>query len=526
MNPDIASGAGEVVSQHASGSLIRNVSVSSASYAAMLIGSFALLPVMIQFLGVQRYGLWMLAVEVTSYFGNLDLGIRTAVTYYIAHYLARGSSRQLNEVASTALWSVSLMAAILAAAGWLLAWIYPMLFDMRGQDIPEIQTAVILLMLSMAIGLPVEVLNSTLNGHRRIDIGIGIDTGSRVAGFIAMFVALTMGYGLVVLGIIQVAGRLLCLIADWIAIRRIAPGLSFNPFKYANYTCLKSLTRFGIPSLMINLGRLVTSRADLIMVGMILGPRAAGLYSIPKNLMEYASGGVIAISAACSAHFTQLYASQRTGELLKLYAKVARIIGVGVCLLAAWMATFGHDFLSLWQGPAFVSGVWTQRADIALIILVIAFLPRMLASMTIQLFLATGRLSFVVWTNGFEAITKIALSIWLIRGWGLAGAAIANLIPLAVFEGVAAAGYLFRSFPVEPRSFFINIVTRPLIAGILACAASVALIALRPPSAWFTFLAEAALAAMVGLAGAFIIGFNGDERRTVLGYIRNFRKGS
>ncbi len=518
--PETSSVAGEDKTEAGSGySLARNVSVSSASFLISLAIAFVMLPAMVHRLGVQRYGLWMLAGEFAGYSGYFDLGIRNAVTYYVALYAAQRSSRDLNEVVATAFWSVSILGVLISAAGWGIARVFPLLFDIPAGDISEIQSAVILLIISVGVSLPVEVLNSVLNGHRRIDTSILIDTAGRVVAAIVTLICLFRGRGLVALAVIQLAAELACLVSAWIAVRRLLPDVSFHPGRYVRYACLRRLAGFGIPSLLISLSRLAISRADLVMVGMILGVRAAALYSIPRSLVEYAYNGVRWIGASCSAHFTHVYAERRTADLMALYRQASRLSGVAVFLLAAWIAVFGHSFLAVWQGPDFVSGPWRQRADVALLLLVAAFLPRMLAGMTLQLFIATGRLSFVLWITTLEAAGKIVLSLWLIRIWGLAGAAVANLIPMAIFEGFTVAVYLFHIFPALRGSFVAEALGRPLLVGVVACAAGLALTSARQPADWPVFLAEAAVAAVVGLSFAFLVGIGAEERRAVRSYV-------
>ena len=517
MNPEnnSSSADADVTPSGSGGSLTRNVGVNLARYGALLAVGFVLLPVIIHRLGVQRYGFWALASEVTGYFIYLDLGIRNAVGYYIALYAAQRSGRDLNETAATAFWASVTTGTVLTVAGFGLAQIFPFLFHITGDNIPEVRYAVILLSAAAGIGLPVELLNAVLNGYRRIDIAGTIDALSRSGAAIAMLAALMMGGGLFALGMIQLISRLAALIAAWLAVRRVMTDLSLSLPRHVRLHSFRRLIGYGVPTTMINLCSLAISRTDLILIGMLLGVRAAALYSIPRSVLEYANTGVQSLVNAFGAHFTHLHGERRTADLIELFRKGARIAGVGVFLLTAWMAAFGHDFLALWQGPAFVSGPWTSRADVALLILVAAFLPRMLAGITGQLFLATGLLSFLVRVTALEAIVKVGLSFWLIRSLELAGAAIANLIPIAVFEGFAIAGYLFRSFPISPGRLLSEWLARPAMVGVLAWAASYMLIRFREPVTWPLFLAEASAAAIFGMVAAYLWGISADERETI-----------
>ena len=469
-----------------------------------------MLPIMIRHLGAERYGFWMLVADFTVYYGYLDLGIRSAVSYYVALYIARHSATDLNETAATAFWSITALSGLMALTGLGLARLFPLLFDISRIDSGEVRLTVILMTLYAAIGLPAEVLGAILNGNRRLDIPNIADAVTRAASAVGTFVCLVTGAGLVAISLVQVCAKLVYLLWNWVALRRVLPEISLAITLW-RLGCLRRLAGFGVPSLLLSLGVLVSSRTDLVVIGMFLGVRMVALYSIPRSLMEYAATAVRTFAASFTAHLTHLHAQHRADDLYTLYRRASRLSGLAAFLLSAYIAAFGRSFLALWQGPAFVTGPWTGRADLALLILAAAFLPRLLSSMNTQLLYATKRLSFIVWINAIEAAIKICLSLLLVRPWGLAGVAVSNLIPMLLFEGVAIPAYVFRGFPIWSRSFVVDVFGRPIAAGAVAYLASMLLVAWHEPASWPIFLGEAALAGVIGLGTAIVVGLEKGE---------------
>src|SRR5262249_10852054 len=140
-----------------------------------------------------------------------------------------------------------------------------------------------------------------------------------------------------------------------ISIRRTLPAVNLSP-AHCHLDRLKQLGRYGLPSLLIGVGWLVSSRTDLVVIGMTLGVSAVTYYSIPRQLMEYADAGIRAIAWSFTSHLTHLHAKDEAAATVRLYLIGARITGLAVTLLAAYIAVFGTPFLSLWQGAAFSSG--------------------------------------------------------------------------------------------------------------------------------------------------------------------------
>ncbi|HEY4363762.1 MAG TPA: polysaccharide biosynthesis C-terminal domain-containing protein [Bryobacteraceae bacterium] len=503
-------------------SLARNIATNFLNYGFVLVSAFIMLPIMIGHLGAERYGLWILAGEIVGYLAFLDLGVRSAAVYFGAGSLARRDSDELNRVAATAFWSLAILGAAFSALCLAVVHWLPSLFKVSGVDVDEARWSVLWITVTTAVTLLADVLTAILNGRRRLDLVNVIDTASRAAGFIATVIFLYAGYGLVAVSLAQLGMKVLLLVLTRVALAKVVPGLSLSP-GYLSLSWLIRLCRFGMPSLLINLGQAVNGRTDLILVGMFLGVRMVTFYSIPRNLMEYAFSGVRSITTSYTAHLLHLSAENRTEDLLRLYESGARLSGIAICLLTAYISAFGSSFLRIWQGPVFVTGVWDMRADVALLILAAAFLPRMAAHMSTQLLFATGRLAFTAWSNAAEAAAKVALSFVLVPRWGLAGMAIANLIPMYLVDGFATTLYLLRIFPLSVARFMRNVVARPLAVGLAAFAVSWLLVRWKQPLHWPVFLLEAAFSALCGIAVTWKIALENHELMLARDFARKIR---
>jgi len=82
---------------------------------ANLIIGFVLTPYVIRKLGSEGYGIWTLLFSLISYYGLLDLGMRSAVVYYSAQYRARKELEKINQVISSIGFFYSLMSLVIIA---------------------------------------------------------------------------------------------------------------------------------------------------------------------------------------------------------------------------------------------------------------------------------------------------------------------------------------------------------------------------------------------------------------------------
>jgi O-antigen/teichoic acid export membrane protein len=267
---------------------------------------------------------------------------------------------------------------------------------------------------------------------------------------------------------------------------------------------------------------MLSGRMDLVIVGMFVGVPMVVYYAIPRSILEYTYLAIRSLTGAFTAPLTHLHAGHDKQETIKLYLKGARLCGLCSFLMTAYIAAFGKSFLVVWQGTAFITG---SRSDLVLTILVAAFLPRMLQSISMEFFYATRRLGFLLGIHGLEAGLKVGLCFLLARPYGLIGIAIANLIPSLLFQGLAIPLFLFRDFSFPPREYFREALLRPLAVGACAYLAGMGLVAWHAPWTWPFFLAEALLASVVGAAAAAWIGLQREELRRAVALIPGLRLG-
>src|SRR5579862_1843988 len=74
----------------------------------VLVGMF-LSPYILHRLGDEAFGLGILMLSVTGYYGLFDLGIRSSTVRYVAKYSATNERDELNRLISTAMFSYSLI---------------------------------------------------------------------------------------------------------------------------------------------------------------------------------------------------------------------------------------------------------------------------------------------------------------------------------------------------------------------------------------------------------------------------------
>jgi O-antigen/teichoic acid export membrane protein len=491
--------------------LARNVATNLAAFGLGIAITFVLSPYLIRSLGDARYGAWVLIAELLGYYGLLDLGIRGAVTFHVATYLAREQTGRTVELIASAFWMLTLLGSAAAAGGVGLAFAFPHLFVEAGTDPGEILIAMSILACTIGASLPMEVFSASLVAQQRLDIVNAVDVGNRVLVAVGIVVVLSTGGGLVGLAALQAGGKVLSWLCLYVCLRRGLPEVSLRPNLFRRVE-LKALTSIGSRAFVINIALTVLRRTDLVLVAMFMEVKWVTYYSLGRMLIVYTENAVFEITRAYTPRLTELYAKDERSALNELFFAGTRYAGVIAIVAVVGVWSFATYFLALWVGPEYVAGPLTLRSDMVAFLLGVANLPRMLQSLSRQLIFASGKLTFLMWLTIFEAVVNIVLTVVLVRFYGLAGVAMGTVIPLLISQMLAMPWYMSTALGIAQRRWVIEGLGRPVLVGVLTLGLSQLLCWLYPPGTWAAFALEVLIVCAVASVLSMMLVLERGER--------------
>src|SRR5271168_1233914 len=208
---------------------VRNVLSNWGAYVVAMGVNFLVSPYVVRHLGNVGYGVWTILLSLTGYLGLLDLGVRGAVTRYVAKFHSQANHRKSSEVASSAM-------VIFGSAGLiaLLVSVVFAIFVINRLHIPPqylnaARVVLLLTGLNIAISLVNGVYGGILVGLQRFDLtnSIEIVVGLLRAGSVVL--SLHFGYGIITLAIIQLIFTLARWIVNLILAKRLYPELEIRP---------------------------------------------------------------------------------------------------------------------------------------------------------------------------------------------------------------------------------------------------------------------------------------------------------
>lgn len=330
--------------------LFKNAMWNFAGLAAPLIVGIFAIPILIEGLGKERFGLLTIIWMGVSYFSLFDLGFGRALTKLVAERIDQ-PAEELRPVIWTALFSVAALGAVAAVMVWLGATVLVRSvlnvdFALQGDGVAAFQL--------LALGLPLVTLTSALVGlleaHQRFFAISAIRVPLGVLGFAGPVVTLQWSQSLVWATGSLLLARILAMVAFWYVAKRVQPELR-NP-RWPDRTHLRSLWSLGGWMTVSNTVGPLMVYFDRFMIGTLLNMKAVAYYATPWEVLSRLQLVPQAIVGVLFPAWAAAYRSDRS-RLVALYGGAVNALTVLMMPVAGAAFLFAPEALELWLGSEF-----------------------------------------------------------------------------------------------------------------------------------------------------------------------------
>ncbi len=391
---------------------------SLAAQALPAIVGVVTIPFIVRGLGVERFGVLTLAWMVIGYFSLLDLGLGRAVTKLAAEFLVSTKRPHLDRLVWTA-WYLMLGLGIVGTV--VLSILSPWLVRTAVKIPVALQRETLHAFYLLACAIPIVVLTTGFRGvleaaqHFRLTSLIKIPMG--VLTFITPLIALRFTPNLAVIVGALIAMRLLGAIA-YAGMCYRAVHISASPMPIERNVA-RTLLGIGGWMTVSNVISPLMMGVDRFFVGAFLSVAAVAYYATPFEAVTKCLIIPSAIAAVLFPAFSTASVVDRT-RMVGLFRTGARAVFLSMYPIAFVVITFAPELLRLWLGDTFAG----QSTEV-LRWLAVGVLMNSLAALPFALLQGVGRSETTAKIHLVEAPIYFVLMIWLIRHYGITGAAAA-----------------------------------------------------------------------------------------------------
>ena len=417
---------------------------ATASFAAKAIQSLCMIvyvPLALNYLGKERFGLWQ---TITALIGSLaisDLGIGSGMISLIAATQGTDDRTKARRIISSATFIILLVAAIAAV---LFAIIYPFIdwpavFNAQSAiGARECGPAVAWTIALFLVSLPLNVVQATHLGYQEGFVPNVVQAAQNAVGLLGIFIATRLGYGIVGITILWFSGSILVRVINAIWLFGIQRRWLMPVLRFFNWTEAISLLKVSVLYFVIGASIAVGYTSDSFVVAQIMGPDKVTEYNVPYRLFSI----VTVIIGFFLAPLWPAYAEARArGDVawVKRTLRRSMLVSFGFNFFAALILVFaGRWLISLWVKDAVAPSTVLMIAFALYLIVNGMHMPLS----TLLNGLSIVRFQLVCWIA--MAVTNLALSIWLTKLYGVPGVVFGTVIANFVCFVVPSAWFAKR----------------------------------------------------------------------------------
>jgi O-antigen/teichoic acid export membrane protein len=487
--------------------VVRSILSNWGSYLIAMAINFFLSPYIVRHLGNTGYGVWTLILSLTGYLGLLDLGVRGAVTRYVAKFYVQANHDRASNIASSAMVIFASSGLIAVVISILLAVFVVGRLQIPLQYLIAARIVLILTGVGMATSLVNGVYGGVLVGLQRFDLTNSIEIGINLLRAGAIVLALYFGFEIVTLACIQLAFTLARWAANVHLVRHLYPELSMK-LTAADRTGIKLIFSFSVFSFLIHISGSLIYATDNIVIGTFLPVSAVTFYVIGGNLVEYTRtivGGISQTMTPLASSIEAMHDPERLQSVVLLSSRAAQMI---VLPIALTFMLRGSSFIGLWMGR--------QYADLSgkvLWILSLTILFWAATTVTSGCLLGLSKHRPLAPVMLVEGLCNLALSVMWVKGsLGILGVAWGTVLPSLATSLLFWPWYSHRTLGISPLAYVVSSWVRPGVAIVPFALASYAIERYWPATHLTTFLAQVALTLPVAIPGYWLICLNRNHR--------------
>jgi O-antigen/teichoic acid export membrane protein len=392
------------------------------------------IPLAAHYLGLERYGLWLVAGSILGWLSLTDLGLGNHLTTLLAQASGRGDREKEQLYAATALWTLGGIAAViglLAAICWpLIPWdrVFNVNSPLARAEAPVV--AVILLTSTLA-NLPLSLANRIYYAYQEGWKGNLWQVGASLASLLALLIVVRSQAGLPGLAIALAGTPLLVTLVNMgYLLTYDKPWLLASP-RIVRLSTVKTVMSGGFWMLMISLQSFFWLGKDNILIGQLFGPEEVGPYNTAFRLFFSLLGllvSQIAISmwpayAEAAARYDWQWMERAFKRslvvTLSLYAAIAFLI-----------AAFAQPLIRIWAGEKLVPHPMVPW------LLALEFVVLAWTNISGYLLVAIQRPQILAISGLVSGILGIGIAIVLVKPLGILSVPVGNIISSFVFMAV------------------------------------------------------------------------------------------
>ena len=379
-------------------------------------------PIYLDLTSQEIYGMWLILLSIFGWLQFGDMGVGMALTRRAVESLEKQDYKDLNKFLYSSIISFFFIGLLFLIPGLILKNYAIDFFNINIENSRDfINTYLILLIIGFLSPMS-KIFASLIEAHQRIDF-LKI-SGTLISVLVVVFTIILLynDFGILSFAYGLTLRLLLTPFVELVFLKKIDSKFKLFPIIYSK-THIYSLLNFGGKFQILKIANMVSSSADILIIGIYLGATLATVYTFTSKLAFIFSIGFVSIlPSVLFPGLSQLFVQNDFVKLRKVYLSILKLsLRMGV-FIAVFYYCVNESFVNVWVGNENYGG--DKLTNVFIIWILIESIIRGITA----IIYASGKLNKITIYSTVEAALNVTFTIYLINNFSLVGVAIGTVL--------------------------------------------------------------------------------------------------
>jgi O-antigen/teichoic acid export membrane protein len=431
----------------------RNIKSLGINTVIKVVVMLFLTPFIIHKVGKEPYGIYLLALTFTGYFGVLDFGMLSALVKFVAEFKGANNKEGINQAINVSFsfyFCIGLIVTIILVVA---SFFIGKLFRLAPHDVITMRNLLLIAAAFSIFSWVGNVFRGVIRGFQMYhwEVSVNITTLLINAGLV--FILLSNGYGLVALMLVSQGVNFVSSLIFYLITRHEIGKMKLT-FLYTSNPVFKKMFGFSFYLFLASLFDILVFQLDYIIIGFFLGAGAITIYSIAFSIQQQIrsiSPILLEPTWPLTAELEGAKQYDKQRDLLLTGTRLSTLVFIPMILITL---LFAKPFITNWMGPGFEESVLPAQ------VLLFFWFFNAHNNLGSMILTAKGLVKKIFWIGAISGIFNLVVSIILVNIIGILGIAIAKTIAMVLI----AFPLIFRIIRHElniPFSEFYRVTVAP-----------------------------------------------------------------
>lgn len=328
----------------------KNILASFLIKGLSILISFILVPLTIDYISKEQYGIWLVLSSIITWFRFFNVGLGNGLRNRFAEALAKDEIDKARTYVSTTYAVLTLIIAglviLFLAVNPFISW--AKILNASDSFANELQFVVMIVFSFFCINFVLKLLNSVVTANQQPSLVGGFNLTTNVLSLLIIFILTktTEGSLTKLAWVMSITPFVVLTTASIILYstryKKFAPSIKFIDFSY-----VKDLMSLGVKFFVIQIVGIVLFSTDNIIITQLYGPAEVTPYNIAYKYFGIITTGFAIICTPFWSAYTDAY-HRNDISWIKRVNKKLRTIWLGFSVLALFLLVISNFFYGIW----------------------------------------------------------------------------------------------------------------------------------------------------------------------------------